>query len=178
LKRQKRQTDFCGQVRCGIRRLGKIMATFNAAKRRHAEHYQSILATANDLYLQGGEKINRGLALFDAERMNIEAGQAWASENAEDNNEAASLCISYADNSNHVLDLRQRPSEWIRWLEAMLGATRKLNRRDAEVGRSSDLQPQGEYQWLPSRPLCNATHGIIGECWQLQTTYTLVEGMG
>jgi tetratricopeptide (TPR) repeat protein len=99
---------------------------------RHSEHYQRALAEANALYLKGGDEIARGLALFDRERANIESGQAWAAANVESDESAAMLCIAYPDAGAEMFHLRQRPSERIRWLEAMLIAARRLNRRDVE----------------------------------------------
>ena len=49
-----------------------------AAQYRHAAHYETVLRAADELYRQGGEAIKRGLALFDLEWTNIQAGQAWA----------------------------------------------------------------------------------------------------
>jgi len=54
-----------------------LAARLAAARRRHAYHYHGVLATAEDLYLKGGEHVLSGLALFDRERRNIETGQAW-----------------------------------------------------------------------------------------------------
>ncbi len=47
-----------------------------AAHLRHGEHYVSVLGRADELYLAGAPL--DGLALFDSERANIEAAQAWA----------------------------------------------------------------------------------------------------
>ena len=102
-------------------------------RRRHAAHYLTALATANDLYLEGGAGVTRGLALFDREWANIEAGQAWAaSASAGGNDAAAGLCIEYPDAGVDVLYLRQHPREQIRWSEARLSAARRLKQRDAE----------------------------------------------
>jgi tetratricopeptide (TPR) repeat protein len=104
----------------------------DAGARRHAEHYQKALAAANALYLKGGDEIARGLTLFDRERANIESGHAWAAVNIESDESAAILCIAYPDAGAEMFHLRQRPRERIRWLEAMLTAARRLNRRDTE----------------------------------------------
>jgi tetratricopeptide (TPR) repeat protein len=109
-----------------------IDAERSASNRRHAEHYQRVLFAANYLYQQGGDAVPRGLATFDLERANIEAGQAWAAKQADSNEAAARLCIAYAEVGVYVLDLRQHPHERIQWLEVMLTASRRLNRRDAE----------------------------------------------
>jgi len=102
-----------------------------AAQRAHAGHYAPVLALANDLYEQGHAGINQGLAVFTLEQINIEAGQAWAAIKAEQDEEAATLCLSYA-NSSYVLHLRQHPRDFIRWQEAGLRAARKLGDRERE----------------------------------------------
>jgi len=101
-------------------------------RRLHARHYQSVLFTADDLYLKGSNEVLRGLRLFDLERVNIEAGQGWAAEQANSDEAAAELCVIYPDSGVHVLDLRQHPHERIRWLEAMLTAAQRLKQCDAE----------------------------------------------
>jgi tetratricopeptide (TPR) repeat protein len=104
----------------------------DGCRRLHAQHYQSVLSTANYLYHQGRNEVLRGLGLFDLERVNIEAGQGWAAEQADSDEAAAELCIRYPDLGHSVLDLRQHPHERIRWLEAMLTAAQRLKQRDAE----------------------------------------------
>jgi hypothetical protein len=42
----------------------------------HATHYKDVAGTADQVYVQGGESITRGLTLFDQEWLNIQAGQA------------------------------------------------------------------------------------------------------
>jgi tetratricopeptide (TPR) repeat protein len=108
-------------------------------RRLHARHYQSVLSTAEDLYLQGSNEVLRGLGLFDLERANIEAGQGWAAEQTDNDEVAAKLCVTYPDSGACVLDLRQHPHERIRWLEAMLTAARRLKRRDAECRALGNL---------------------------------------
>lgn len=74
--------------------------------------------------LRGGDGVLRGLACFDLERMNIEAGHAWAAEQADSDEAAAELCITYPDAG--------APNERIHLLKAMLTAARRLNQRNAE----------------------------------------------
>jgi tetratricopeptide (TPR) repeat protein len=104
----------------------------DGSRRLHAQHYQIVLSAANNLYLKGGDGVLRGLALFDLERVNIEAGHASAAEQVGSDEAAAELCIAYPDAGGQVLGLRQHPHERIQWLEAMLTAAGRLNRRDAE----------------------------------------------
>ena len=111
-----------------------------AAQQRHAAHYETVLRAANALYQRGGDNITRGLALFDLEWPNIQAGQAWAaahllppSETGEGGGDtAAQLCSAYPSAGADVLDLRQHPHEHIRWREAALAAARRLKDRKAE----------------------------------------------
>jgi tetratricopeptide (TPR) repeat protein len=102
------------------------------ASRHHATHYATVLRAAKELYKQGGEAIQRGLALFDLEQKNIQAGQAWAEANLGKDDTAAQLCDDYPDAGTYILDLRQHPHERIRWLESALAAARRLKRREAE----------------------------------------------
>ena len=99
---------------------------------RHATHFERLLRQAKELYKQGGEHVLRGLALFDREWPNIEAGQAWASTHAAQHDAAAALCSDYPDAGAHILHLRQHPRDQIRWREAALSAARRLKRRSAE----------------------------------------------
>jgi tetratricopeptide (TPR) repeat protein len=103
-----------------------------AAARLHATYYGALLATADDLYLERGESIMLGLALFDLERGNIQAGHTWAAARAQEDQEAAKLCNAYPDCGTDVLALRQHPREQVRWHEAALDAARQLGDRAAE----------------------------------------------
>jgi tetratricopeptide (TPR) repeat protein len=98
----------------------------------HAAHYLSVLQATGELYEQGGEAITRGLALFDLEWRNIQAGQSWAENQPGENDAAASLCSYYPNAGVYILDLRQHPREKILWLEAALGAARRLKNRKSE----------------------------------------------
>jgi len=99
---------------------------------RHAAHYARVLAGVDDLYLEGGEAIQVGLDLFDAEWDNIRAGQAWAMAHSGEREEAARLCSDFPDAGPHILDLRLHPRERIAWLTAALAAARRLKDRAAE----------------------------------------------
>jgi tetratricopeptide (TPR) repeat protein len=111
----------------------------DGGRRLHARHYQELLSVANDLYHRGGDEVLRGLGLFDQERTNIEAGHAWAAEQAGSDEVAAELCITYPDIGIYLLDLRQHPHERIQWLEAMLASTRRLKWRAAEGNALGNL---------------------------------------
>jgi len=103
-----------------------------AARRRHAKHYMSVLAAADDLYLAGGEGILRGLELYDGEQANIQAGQVWAAQHAAEDQTAAQLCSVYPNAGVYVVSLRLHPREQVTWLEAGASAARMLKDRTAE----------------------------------------------
>ena len=102
------------------------------ARRLHAAHYLAVEGRALAAYLEGGEGVLEGLRLFDQERVQIEAGQAWAAGHAAADDEAAVLAQDYPLRAASVLDLRQHPRERIRWLEVSANAARKLGNRDQE----------------------------------------------
>jgi tetratricopeptide (TPR) repeat protein len=104
----------------------------DAAQRRFAQHYWTVLETCQSLYFEGNESLLRGLALFDQEWSNIQAGQAWAEAKMEKDRDAAQLCLDYSNAGYHCLELRHQPHEHIHWLEVQLAAARQLRRRDHE----------------------------------------------
>lgn len=106
---------------------------------RHAAHYLSVLEECDEFYLHGGETIKTGLALFDVELRNIEAGQKWASEQSGAGETAARLCNAYPGVGVYVLNLRQHPRENILWLEAGLTAACQLKDRAAEGNHLGNL---------------------------------------
>jgi len=103
-----------------------------ASKHRHASHYLAILGQADRLYMQGGESLARGLALFDLEWANIQAGQACAAGRADADKTAAHLCSDYPDAGIYCLCLRLHSRRQIDWLQAGLTAARTLKDRAAE----------------------------------------------
>ncbi len=113
----------------------------HATQASHAQHFRGVLAEADNLYLAGGEQIKAGLALFDRERANIEAGMAWAASRMEADRQAAELCVNYVGplGVNLALNLRQHPRERIRWLETQLAAARRLQRRSMEGNALGNL---------------------------------------
>jgi tetratricopeptide (TPR) repeat protein len=103
-----------------------------ATRMRHAEHYLTVLGDCDSLYKKGGDAIKSALALFDAERRNIEAGQEWVCKHSSGDDAAAGLCNKYPNVGVYVLGLRQHPREFISWLEAALAAARQLKDRASE----------------------------------------------
>jgi tetratricopeptide (TPR) repeat protein len=106
---------------------------------RLAAHYRDVLSAADKLYLQGGDDLARGLALFDLEWPNIQVGQAWATELAATTDDTAQLCVSYAGDGVHCLRLRLHPREQIRWFEASLASARYLGDRQVEGSNLGNL---------------------------------------
>lgn len=100
---------------------------------RHAEHYFEVLGETNNLYEQGGEAFMRGLALFDAEWTNIQAGKSWAARHINDNDITVRICSRYPYAGASLLDLRLHPRERINWIEEALPAARESSDRIAEV---------------------------------------------
>jgi tetratricopeptide (TPR) repeat protein len=103
---------------------------------RHAEHYKNVLNTADELYTQGNENIIHGLALFDLDWINIQAGQKWAADHFQQT-KVARFCNTYA--TSEILMLRLHQRELIQWLEAALHATRVLKDRRFEGAHLSNL---------------------------------------
>ena len=67
------------------------------ANRSHAVYYAKVLRRANSACKTGGPEMIRGLALFDLERRNIEAGQSWANAHSELDESAADISIYYGE---------------------------------------------------------------------------------
>ncbi|MFB3149015.1 MAG: tetratricopeptide repeat protein [Alphaproteobacteria bacterium] len=102
------------------------------AAARYAEHYLGVLGSADELYLRGDDGITAGLALFDLERRNIEAGQDWAARTSLDDDAAAGVCGRYPIAGAYVLNLRLHARSRVGWLEASVGAARRLHDRAME----------------------------------------------
>ena len=104
-----------------------------AGQKRFATHYKNVLLAAKGLYKEGGESLLRGLALFDLEWGNIQAGHAWvATQTDAEDADVARLGMTYPNAGLYVLNLRQHSREWIRWLEIALAAARRLQDRKGE----------------------------------------------
>jgi tetratricopeptide (TPR) repeat protein len=110
-----------------------------ATQMRHAAHYLTVLGECDAFYLKGSDAIKSGLALFDVERRNIEAGQEWACRHSSEDEVAARLCNNYPDAGVYVLNLHLHPREYIFWLEAALAAARQLKDRASEGRHSGNL---------------------------------------
>jgi tetratricopeptide (TPR) repeat protein len=102
-------------------------------QKRFATHYKEVLTVTKGLYKKGGESLLRGLALFDLEWGNIQAGHAWVTAQADTADvDVVWLGMTYPDAGAYVLNLRQHSREQIRWLEIALAAARQLQHREGE----------------------------------------------
>ena len=101
-------------------------------QKRFAMHYRDVLATTNELYMEGGESLLRGLALFDREWSNIQAGHAWLAQTDPADADVAWSGMTYPLDGVYVLSLRQQSRERIRWLEIALASAQRLNDRQNE----------------------------------------------
>jgi len=109
-----------------------------AAARNHAIHFLTVLSEIDRTYLQGGGVL-AGLELFDLEWLNIQAGQAWAEQRSESDEQAARVCSGYPDSGRHILLLRQHPHRRIAWVLPALAAAQKLEDRGLEGAHLGNL---------------------------------------
>lgn len=79
--------------------------SFTVASARHAAYYAALAHYADNLYREGGEYIREGLALFDRERANIDAGWAWVQQHRADDT-IDRLLLAYADGTTIIGALR------------------------------------------------------------------------
>ena len=111
-----------------------------AGQKRHATHYLDVLLACEDLYQEGGAALVSGLALFDLEWGNIQAGHTWvAAQDVEVDDEVARLGMDYPDMGAYILNLRQHSRQRIRWLEIALAAAKRLKDRAVEGSALGNL---------------------------------------
>ncbi len=65
--------------------------------------------------------------------------QAWASQHAQDDEKAASLCSAYSEASPDIYKLRLSYREYLTWLEAGLSAARQYSDQRLELMQLLDL---------------------------------------
>ena len=119
----------------------KLSAEERVAGQKHfATHYKDVLAAANMLYMKGGESLMLGLALFDLEWGNIQAGCVLVTTQADAADaDVIQLGLTYANDGAYILDLRQHSRERIRWLEIALTIARRLQHRKGEGNALGNL---------------------------------------
>ncbi len=108
-----------------------------SAQLRHARHYQAVGAAADELYLQGGENMLRGLVLFDRERAHLETAFDWLQSQNDD--ESSRLVVSLVDAIAYTSGLRFHPRQRIRWLEVQCDAARRVKDRRGEGAALGNL---------------------------------------
>lgn len=111
------------------------------AMRRYATHYVGVLADAEKQYREGGQALRRGLALFDLEWTNIQAGHAWVTtQDIAADEHLARLAMAYPDTGVYLFGLRRPdPHERIQRLEIALAAARQLQNRPNEGATLGNL---------------------------------------
>lgn len=115
------------------------MASRYDAHLRHAEHYVTVVQTADKLYQEGRGALQRGLLLLRCEWNNIQAGREWAETEAQKNDAAALLCSEYQKSGAYVFNLNEHPRERVVWLQTALASARRLSDRFAEGVHLNDL---------------------------------------
>ena len=109
----------------------------NTAKQRHAQHFIHVGARTNELFLKGGENTLAGLALFDRERVHLEAAFDWLESQSD--KKLALLLVSLVNAVVYASNLRFHPRQSIRWLEAQAKAARLTENRMAEGNALGNL---------------------------------------
>jgi tetratricopeptide (TPR) repeat protein len=109
------------------------------ASLRHAEYYRRVLVSAETMVQKGGEDALAGLSLFDLERENILAGEAFVAQHTPDRGEIAHLCMRYPDAGKTVLDSRLSSAEKIRWFQDALSAARQIEHKGGEGAHLGNL---------------------------------------
>jgi tetratricopeptide (TPR) repeat protein len=99
------------------------------AGRAHAAYYVEVIKEAGREYRKGGDGLISGLALFDRERENIEAGFEWSAGRVE----AASICSDYAKYASQILQLRKSPKARIGWFTRALEAAKEAKDGEAQL---------------------------------------------
>jgi tetratricopeptide (TPR) repeat protein len=107
-----------------------------ATRLRHARYYQQVCWECDRLYKVGNKSTLEGLALFDRERRQIDAGWGWAMEAAgrRGGEEAIdTLLLDFANATAYIGELRyDLRRERIPQLEALAEAGNRLGRKDAQ----------------------------------------------
>jgi tetratricopeptide (TPR) repeat protein len=105
------------------------MPTFCEAHLRHALHYIDVGKEAEQLCLERGENVLRGLALFDHDRAQFEATFSWlenhvCGESSVTISPLVKLLAALVRSLTYIGELRLNPRERIRWYMAQRTAAR------------------------------------------------------
>ncbi|MFC1806512.1 tetratricopeptide repeat protein [Planctomycetota bacterium] len=111
----------------------------HTAELGHAFLFCFILAQAGRFYAQGGEGVRKGLALFDQEWADIEAGHAWVVAHTGSLPEVKRLISLYPLAAFDCLLMRLHPHTLIAWVEPALAAARDLKDARAEIAHLNEL---------------------------------------
>ncbi len=124
---------------------GKLSASFN-----HAIYYKELASYANKLYLQGGENILKGLALFDAHWLHVQASYSWVVKEAKRYHmEAIILSSEYVANCHLILPIRLPPEKYLLWLKEALDSSIKVENTQHQTWHLGNLG--GAYSVLGRR---------------------------
>lgn len=91
----------------------------------HAAYYLEVVRLAGRLYREAGDRLLNGLALFDRERENIDAGFEWSAARMTSGSDIARICSDYPRYASQILQLREPPQARIKWFERGLEAARQ-----------------------------------------------------
>ena len=108
-------------------------ALAEAARQRHAIHFEHVLGEAEQLYFGHSDAQRRGIALFSRERPNIAAGISWAIDRSDSEPEAARLCCLYPETGLRVMQATGWPSQEL-WAKCLEIARRTGDRRVESLG--------------------------------------------
>jgi tetratricopeptide (TPR) repeat protein len=123
-------------------------ADYHDSRKRHTKHYLNVLCDAENLFEKGGKNILAGLKLLDREWVNIREGQAWAEvmmqnlskfKTQSDQKFVLQTANSYPNYGSRILQLRQHPSESIRWIKLALPAAKLMKDLQSESAHLARL---------------------------------------
>lgn len=137
---------------------------------RHSMLYLWDCKSANESYLSGGEGIINALHWFDLERVNIEAGFSFCNGSASQSDSAALACIEYTMGTERCRELRQTPTQQLRWLNAAMAAADRLQQHRTlallmgNIGRVMTMMGQYECALEMHRRLRETAADLQDEC--------------
>lgn len=130
------------------------------AERRFAEHYMKVLPIANDAHLV------EGLAVYDLEIVNMDAGRSWTERYSATDADVAKLYCRYALNGAGLYRYRLSPSERVLLYQRCLEITQKMNWREDEanaklnLGEALATMGEGNLSWV----ICQEAGATFAQC--------------